>query len=133
MAIVLGVFFLVTGAAKFAWFTDSGILADRFEGWLDGAPPSVRWYIETLAVPGIPLLARLVPLAELATGAALLVGFWTRLAAALAFVMMLNFQFASGAMFRWDYLLDGAALPVLGALLALVIGGSRLPFSARGD
>jgi uncharacterized membrane protein YphA (DoxX/SURF4 family) len=134
MALLLGVFFLSMGAAKFAWFTNSGVLAERLEGWANGAPPSVRWYIEALAVPGIPVFARLVPLAEIGTGLALIVGFWTRLVAALAFLMVLNFHFASGLLHRgWELLLEPAALPVLGALLALAIGGSKLPFSVRGD
>lgn len=130
LAVMLGVFFLVTGAAKFAWFADSGILAERFERWSNGAPPSVRWYIETVAVPGIPLFARLVPIAEMTTGLALLAGFWTRLAAGLAFAMVLNFHFASGLLHRgWEIALDAAVLPVLGGLLAVAIGGARLPFS----
>ena len=130
LALMLGVFFLVTGAAKFAWFTDSGILEERLNRWSNGAPASVRWYIETVATPGIPVFARLVPLAELATGAALLAGFWTRLAAALALFMVLNCHFASGLFHRgWEFLLDAAALPILGGLLALAIGGARLPFS----
>ena len=129
LAILLGMFFVFTGLAKIAWLTDSSLLAGRFEGYLSDATPAMRWYIETIAVPGLPVFARLVPAAEIATGAALVAGFWTRLAAGLAFVMVLNFHFASGALLRWDFLGDGMGFPVMGGLLALAIGGKNLPFA----
>jgi hypothetical protein len=31
--------------------------------WLPNATPSVRWYLETVCIPGAPLFARLVPIA----------------------------------------------------------------------
>ena len=129
LAVLLGVFFAATGAGMFAWLTDSGPLSQRFDEWLDRATPAARWYIETLALPGIPLFARLVPIAALATGIALILGFWTRLAATLALVMVLNVHFVAGSFLQWEFLRDGTGLPLLGALLALAIGGTRLPFS----
>ena len=130
LAFLLGAFFLAVGGSKFEWFTDSGLLAERFGRWSIGAPPSVRWYIDTIAVPGIPLFARLVPAMEMATGLALLLGFWMRLVSGLAFVMVLNFHFASGIFHRGlEAAFDGAVLPVLGGLLALAIGGKALPMS----
>jgi uncharacterized membrane protein YphA (DoxX/SURF4 family) len=129
LAVLLGVFFVSMGINKLAWLTDSGILAGKFQIFEKGAPASVRAYIETFAMPGLPLFARLVPLAELATGAALIFGVWVRLAAALAFVMVLNFQFATGGFHTIAFFIDGQGLPVLGALLALAIAGRDLPFS----
>ena len=77
------------------------------------------------------MLARLVPLGELACGAALLVGWWTRTFALIAFLMLLNAAVASGAIFRLSYLTSGFELPVLGSTLALAVGGLRLPWSVR--
>ena len=131
LALMLGVFFLFQGLNKLPWLLDSSILAERLQNWSRDAAPSQRWYIETIAVPGVPLFARLVPLAELSTGLALIVGFWPRLAAALALAMVANFHFALGSYFSPDFLIDGAGLPVMGGLLALAIGGSRLPYSVR--
>ena len=71
----------------------------------------------------------MVPLAEIAAGAALLAGFRVRLTATVALLMILNFHFASGIMFTAGYLTNGYGPPVLGALLALAIGGRTLPFS----
>lgn len=129
LALMLGVFFIFVGLGKLAWFGDSSILAEYLKEWLQDAAPSTRWYIETVAVPGVPLFARLVPLAELSTGVALILGFWTRLVAALAFLMVANFHFARGFFYEWEFLTDGVGLPVLGGLMALALGASRLPFS----
>ena len=126
---MVGVFFLSMGLNKLAWLTDSGILMQKLQIFLKDASPSTRWYIETVAMPGVPLFARLVPIAELSTAVALIVGFWTRLAAALALLMVLNFHFATGEIFSREFLLDGAGPPVLGALLALAIGGGKLPWT----
>jgi uncharacterized membrane protein YphA (DoxX/SURF4 family) len=132
LAMLLGVFFLAQGANKLAWLLDSRILAERLQAWTRDAAPSVRWYIETVAMPGVPVFARLVPVAEISTGLALLFGFWPRLAAGLAFAMVLNFHFALGAFHApLEFLLDGAGLPVLGGLLAVAIGGARFPWSVK--
>ena len=130
LAFMFGLFFFFNGFDKLAWFSDSGILAARLEGWLQNAPPSTRWYIETVAAPGVPFFARLVPLAELSIGMALIVGFWTRLAATVAFFMVLNFHFARGFIFDPEFLMDGTGFPVLGGLLVLALGKWALPLSA---
>lgn len=131
LAVFLGVFLIFEGLGKLAWFTDTGPLQGALQGWLKEAPPTTRWYLETFAIPGAPMFARLVPFGELAAGAALVLGFWTRLAAGAAFLMVLNFHVASGAIFQYRFLTNGFGLPVLGGLLALAIGGVRLPWSTR--
>ncbi len=130
LAVMLGVFFVAMSFTKFAWLTDSGILLQRFQQWLPNATPGVRWYLETVCIPGAPIFARLVPLGEFCIGIALIVGFWTRMAAIAAFVMVLNFHFATSTFWSPAFLRDGTGLPVLGGLLALAMSGSRLPFSA---
>ena len=130
LAVMLGVFFLGMSSSKVAWFADSSILLNKFQTiFLPKAPPIVRWYLETVCIPGTPLFARLVPLGEIATGLALILGFWTRMAAIAALLMVLNFHFATSAFWSTDFLRDGTGLPVLGGLLAVAISGSRLPFS----
>ena len=132
LALLLGAFFVSRGLEKLPWFFDSGILSERLQGAMKNAPAtSVRWYIETIAMPGVPLFARLVPLAELSTGVAFILGFWPRLAAALALALVANVHFALGSYFSSEFLIDGAGLPVMGGLLALVISNARLPWSLR--
>lgn len=131
LAIFLGVFLISEGIGKLSWFTDSGVLSGALRAWLKDAPATSRWYLETFAIPGIPMFARLVPLGELLSGTALLIGVWTRAAAFAAFLMVLNFHVASGAIFQYSFLTNGFGLPVLGGLLALAIGGTRLPWNPR--
>ncbi|HXD16880.1 MAG TPA: DoxX family membrane protein [Vicinamibacterales bacterium] len=130
MAAMIGVFFLGMCSAKIAWLTDSNILLQKFQMiFLPKAPPIVRWYLETVCIPGTPLFARLVPLGELTAGLAFILGFWTRMVAIAAFLMVLNFHFATSAFWSIDFLRDGTGLPLLGGLLALAISGARLPFA----
>jgi uncharacterized membrane protein YphA (DoxX/SURF4 family) len=131
--ICLGVFFLFEGLGKLGWLFNSAVLQGRLDGWLaDAASGSLsRWYLEHVAIPGAVVFARLVPIGELAAGAALIAGFWTPLASLLAFLMVLNIHVASGALFRYAFLTNGYGLPVLGATLGLALGGIRLPLSIR--
>ena len=131
--VCLGVFFLFEGLSKFGWFADAGVLNGRLAGWLADAQvgSASRWYLEHVAMRGTAIFARIVPLAELATGVALIAGAWTRTAALLAFLMVLNFHVASGALFTYAFLTNGYGLPVLAATLGLAVGGVRLPFSLR--
>ena len=131
LRVLIGTFLFFEGAGKLGWLTDPGPLASQLNGWLSNAHPWGRWYVETIALPGVPVFARLVPLAEISAGIALVAGFWTRLAATVALVMVLNFHAASSLMFHYSFLTSGYGLPVLGSLLALAIGASRLPWSVH--
>jgi uncharacterized membrane protein YphA (DoxX/SURF4 family) len=130
--VCIGVFLVAMGFDKLNWITDTSILSGRLEEWLASAPPSTRWYLETMAIPGASVFARVIPVAEMAAGIALVLGVFVRTAAAAAFLMVLNFHFASDLLFHTAYLTNPYGLPVLGGLLALALGGSRLPFSAAG-
>lgn len=129
LSAAMGVFLVFMGVDKIDWLTDGGVLVRRLEEWRGTARPLARWYLDTVAIPGAQVFARLVPVAELAAGAALVMGVRVRLAAALAFLMVVNFHVASDVMFRYSYLTNGYGLPVLGALAALALGGRRLPWS----
>lgn len=129
LSVCMGLFLLFMGLDKTGWLIDDGTLRAELERWRGLAPAASRWYLESIAIPGAPLFARLVLLGELATGAALLLGYRVRLAASVALLMILNFHFASGIMFTSGYVTNGYGLPVLGGLLALSLGGAGLPFA----
>ena len=129
LSLFLGVFFLFMGLDKLAWLTDASLLTRQLNEWLETSPAASRWYVQTIAIPGAPVFARLVPVGELATGVALITGFQPRVAALVGLFMVLNFHFAMGVLLRYSYLWNGYGPPVLGGLLALVIGGACLPFS----
>ena len=132
LSVVMGVFLVLMGTGKLEWFGDSGFLVWQLEQWRDIPPaPSSRWYLETVAIPGAPLFARLIPLGEMSAGTALVAGFRVRFTAAIALAMILNFHFASGIIFTAGYFTNGYGPPVIGSLLALVLGGGSLPWSAR--
>ena len=135
LRVCIGVFFLFEGIGKIPWFTDTSLLAGQLAGWAQ-AVPAASWshlYLERVAMPYSATFARLVPLGEMASGIALIVGVWTPFTALVAFFMALNFQFASGALFAYGFLASGYGLPVLGSTLALAIGGVGLPWSMRSS
>jgi uncharacterized membrane protein YphA (DoxX/SURF4 family) len=129
LSLLMGTFLLFMALDKLSWFADSGILAARLEEWRETARPTSRWYLETVAIPGAPVFARLVPVAEMAAAAALILGFWVRLAAFAVFLMVLNFHFSADIIWYYSYLTNAYGLPMLGGLLALALGGTRLPLS----
>ncbi len=128
LSLFMGVFLISMGLGKLGWFADSSFLVAELRGFWGSAPALSRWYIDTVAMPGAPLFARLVPFGELASGAALVAGFRVREAAGVALLMVLNFHFAMGLLFQSAYLTNGFGLPVVGGLAALALGGRRLPF-----
>jgi uncharacterized membrane protein YphA (DoxX/SURF4 family) len=73
--------------------------------------------------------ARLVSFSEVSTELALVFGVLTRVSAAAAILMVLNFHIASGALFQYRVLTSGCGLPVLGGLFALALGAISLPLS----
>jgi uncharacterized membrane protein YphA (DoxX/SURF4 family) len=129
LSVALGVFLIFMALDKIEWLSDSTMLTRRLQEWRGMVRPLARWYLDTVAIPGAPIFARVVVLAELASGTALILGVKIRLAAALAFLMVLNFHLASDLVFRYSYLINAYGLPILGGLLALAVGGTRLPFS----
>jgi uncharacterized membrane protein YphA (DoxX/SURF4 family) len=133
LRICIGIFFIFEGLGKIRWFMDTSQLAGMFASWSQAAPPGSvsHWYLGRIALPGVAVFARLVPLGELTSGLALVLGFWTPFFAFVAFFMALNFQIASGVVFKYSFLTSGYGLPVLGATLALALGGVRLPWSIR--
>ncbi len=129
LSMLMGVFLVFMGLSKMAWFGDSGHLVAELEQWREFAPSMSRWYLDAVAIPGAPVFARLVPLGELVTGVALVAGVRVRLAATVALLMILNFHVAMGVIFTYGYLTNGYGLPVVGGLLALAIGGTKLPLT----
>ena len=129
VSLFMGIFCLFMGFDKVGWLADSGILVTQLREWLEAAAYARRWYLETIAIPGAPVFARLGLVGENAVGLALLAGFRTQLAALAGIFMVLNFHFAMGVLLQFSYLWNGYGPPVLGSLLALVVGGAHLPFS----
>jgi uncharacterized membrane protein YphA (DoxX/SURF4 family) len=133
LRICLGVFFIFEGLSKIRWFGDASILTKQLTEWAHAASQG-SWndqYLLRIALPWAAYFARLVPLGELTSGIALVIGFWTPLFAFVAFFMALNFLFASGALLTYGFLTNGYGLPVLGGTLALALSGRGGPSRPR--
>ena len=127
LRIMLGMFFLFEGLDKFPWLANPSLLVTQsLQNWANNGVAISRWYVATICIPGAPVFARLVFLGEVSTGIALILGIRTRVAAAVAFVMVLNIHFAHSRIFEFGFLSQGDGLPVLGGLLALAIGGQDM-------
>ncbi len=124
LRVCLGVFMVFFGLDKVSWLLDATPVAAQLASWAVDAPPLSRWYLERV-IPGAPVFARMIPVGAITSGAALVFGAWTRIAAAVAVTMVLSLQVGAGAMFRYTYLTDASGLPLVGGLLALIIGGDR--------
>ena len=124
LRVALGVFMFFYGFDKASWLLDATPLVTQLSAWLPDAPPASRWYLERM-IPGAPVFARLVPLGTMLSGIALALGLWTRIAAAISLVLVLSLQLGAGSMFRYVYLMDPSGLPLIGGLVALMVGGER--------
>jgi uncharacterized membrane protein YphA (DoxX/SURF4 family) len=107
--ICLGVFFIYSAFTKLRWLMDSSILRSQLTLWMHSVSPG------SISQSGL----------------ALVVGFWTPIFALLAFIMVLNYHVASGAIFQVSFLASPSGLPVLGSTLGLAMGGVRLRWSVR--
>jgi uncharacterized membrane protein YphA (DoxX/SURF4 family) len=132
LRLFLGVFFLAQAYSKLRWLINSEGLVKTLNEWVQRENSWNTWYLHHVALPYVEVLARLVVIGELFIAIAFLAGVFTRPAAILALLMVLNFHFAGGWIFHFDYLSNAYGPPVLGGLLALAIGAGRLPWSLRG-
>ena len=124
LRLCIGVFIVFFGVEKASWLFNAAPITSQLSAWMAGATPISRWYLERL-LPGAPVFARIVPIGSVLAGLALTLGLWTRMAAAVALVIVLSLQLGAGSMFRYAYLMDASGLPLVGGLVALMIGGGR--------
>jgi uncharacterized membrane protein YphA (DoxX/SURF4 family) len=129
--VALGVFFVFEGWDKLPWMLHPEQLTAILDRWSEEGSPLSRWYVQTFCLPGVPVFARLVFFGEVLAGVALICGFWTRTTALILFLLVTNIHFAHNTLLQYSFLAKGDGLPVLGGLMALVIGGGKLPLSVR--
>src|ERR1700693_3771549 len=98
LRIAAGISLFASGMQKLSWFAQPP-LEQRFAEWAaHPANAAVAKYLGFLSQhPAV--FSRVVPIGELGLGILLIGGLLTPLAALLAFLMVLNFQFASSQMF----------------------------------
>jgi hypothetical protein len=111
------------------WFTD---VAARRRSSTTGRRRRRRiaepLYLQRVAIPACRIFARLVPLGEIVSGSRWWPVSGRRSFAFVAFFMALNFQFASGALFRYSFSdqrlrLAGLGVDARAAVRRSAIGG----------
>jgi uncharacterized membrane protein YphA (DoxX/SURF4 family) len=132
LRIVAGASLLLSGLHKLSWFSSTVPLDLQLAGWsLHPANVVVAKYL-SMAASHHGLFARLAVLGELGLGALLVAGFLTPLAAILAFVMVLQFQLASGQLFSLSYLRGQSALTYLLVYPVLFFGRAGTALGVDG-
>jgi uncharacterized membrane protein YphA (DoxX/SURF4 family) len=110
LRIAAGVSLLLAGISKLSWFSNPGVLEQTLTGFAaHAANPLVAKYVG-LVQPHYALFARVVVVGELGLGALLIIGFLTPLASLLAFLMVLQFFFASSQVFTQKWYSGSAGL-----------------------
>jgi thiosulfate dehydrogenase [quinone] large subunit len=125
LRIYLGVIFLVAAVPKVG--RDFTPALSRFleQVALEKATPLYRRFIEAVVLPNLEVFALLVTWGELLVGIALVLGLGTRLAAAAALLLTLNYMLAKGAWF-WIPSSNDAAFVAIS--LALLLGAAGRTF-----
>jgi putative oxidoreductase len=129
LRVYLGVVFLVSGVPKVGRdFTPT--LAGFLERVaLDKATPLYRRFVEAVVLPNVETFALLVTGGEVLAGIALVLGLCTRLAAAGALLMTLNYMLAKGAWF-WTPSSNDAAFVAISVALLLGAAGRTFGLDA---
>lgn len=121
LRIYLGVVFLVAALPKLQQDFTPGLTGFVRQAALQRAHPFYRQFLEQVVLPNAAGFAVLVTGGELLVGLTLILGLLTRVSAAGALVLALNYMFAKGAWF-WTPSSNDAAFVAIA--LALLIGAA---------
>jgi uncharacterized membrane protein YphA (DoxX/SURF4 family) len=121
LRVAAGLSLIGPGLHKLGWFTHP-TLEPKLAAWAAHTPSALVAKYLAIVTPHHSVLARLVVVGELGLGSLLVLGLLTPLAALLAFVMVLNFHFASGQTFVVDYVFGQSGLVYLLVFPVLSLG-----------
>ncbi|GAC1553684.1 MAG: hypothetical protein NVS2B9_18520 [Myxococcales bacterium] len=131
LRVAAGASLLGPGLHKLGWLRHPA-LEQQLASWSAHADnPFIHKYLQ-LMIPHSAWLARAVAVGEIGIGALLILGLLTPLVSALAFLMVLNFHFASGAMTSLQYLGGQSGLVYLLLFPVLAVGRAGLAFGVDG-
>lgn len=128
--IAAGVAIFFFGFNRADWLLDSRPLTAQLSEWMPNAPVASRWYLDRV-LPGAPVFARLIPTGAMLGGLALVLGCWTRMAAALCLLGVVSIEVGDGSILTYSYFYKSGSVTLTGALLGLIVGGGNLPLSLR--
>jgi uncharacterized membrane protein YphA (DoxX/SURF4 family) len=131
LRIAAGITVLGPGLTKLGWFAHPA-LEPILANWAAHAPAGIVTSYLHWVTPHHAALARVVAVGELCLGTMLVLGLFTPLAAALAFFMVANYHFASGAMFHATWFTAGNGLAYLLMFPVLVAGRAGVALGVDG-
>jgi uncharacterized membrane protein YphA (DoxX/SURF4 family) len=131
LRIAAGISLLGPGFGKLGWFAHP-TLEQTLANWAQHAPNGLVVGYLHLVTPHHAGLARLVTIGELGLGTMLVLGFMTPVAAVLAFIMVAQYHFASGAMFQGSYIFGQNGLVYLLIYPVLVAGRAGVSLGIDG-
>ncbi|HEV8177186.1 MAG TPA: TQO small subunit DoxD [Gemmatimonadales bacterium] len=125
LRVYLGTVFLVAALPKLRWDFTPGLTGFVQNVGLQAGHAFYRPFLERLVLPNASLFASLIGWTELLVGLTLVLGLMTRLSAAVALFLALNYMFAKGT-WVWTPSSNDAAFVVIA--LALLIGAAGRTF-----
>jgi uncharacterized membrane protein YphA (DoxX/SURF4 family) len=131
LRIATGVSLVGPGLKKLGWFAHP-MLEQQLASFASHAPNGLVTSYLHAVTPHHAVLARVVVLGELGLGTLLILGFLTPLAAALAFLMVAQYHFASGAMFQSTYFVGQNGLVFLLIFPVLFTGRAGVALGLDG-
>lgn len=131
LRIATGAALLAPGLHKLAWIGNPTLDA-QLKLWTAAQHNTLVLKYLTFMLAHASVLARVVVAGELMLGVLLILGFLTPVAAALAFLMIANFHFASGAMLSMDYVTGQDGLVFLLIFPVLLVGRAGLALGVDG-
>jgi thiosulfate dehydrogenase [quinone] large subunit len=121
LRVYLGAIFVTAALPKVQQDFTPGLIGFVQQVGLERGHPFYQPFLERVVLTNAPFFAALVTWSELLVGVALVLGLFTRFAAAAALVLALNYMFAKGAWF-WTPSSNDAAFVAIA--LALLIGAA---------
>jgi uncharacterized membrane protein YphA (DoxX/SURF4 family) len=121
LRIYLGIIFLVAAVPKLRGDFTPGLTRFLENVALEKGHPFYQEFVRSVVLPNAGIVAGLVQVGELLVGLTLVLGLGTRLSAAGAVVLTVNYMFAKGAWF-WTPSSNDAAYAAIA--LALLIGAA---------
>jgi thiosulfate dehydrogenase [quinone] large subunit len=119
LRIYLGVILLITVAGKLTRDTPFSVEMLGFLRAMHNMPPWYHEFVQRVVIPNATLFSVLVMAGELAAGIALLTGTATRVGAAIAMFLFLNYMLAKG---RWFWSPDSEDAAVFFIALVVLLG-----------
>jgi uncharacterized membrane protein YphA (DoxX/SURF4 family) len=121
LRVYLGMVLLIAAIPKLQGDFSSGMAGFLQGKAMDQSHPFYRDFLQDIVLPNVHLFARLVTWGELLAGVLLILGLMTRLSAAVALLLTLNYMLAKGA-WPWMPSSNDGAFAVIS--LAVMIGAA---------